>query len=605
MPTAASGASPTGTRLLRLLATTDLHMQILAHDYVTDRPTPHLGLVRAAAAIARLRAGPDACLLFDNGDFLQGNALGDLALAETEADGRIHPMIAAFNLAGCDAVTIGNHDMDHGLGALGAALGHARFAAVSANLRPSDGAPAICRPWTILSRQLGGGALRIGVTGALPPQSMRWNHHHLAGRVEIGAIRPAIEDAVGRMRAAGADLIVVLCHSGIGPVDGATDERISAEIARMPGVNAVFAGHTHEVAADDGAPGAPIVQAGARGSHLGCIDLNLEPAGAAGWRVLGATARAIALGDGLAGAAPDPQAGAAAAPRIGQSRRIRALVAAQHARVRQAGSARLGWCEGRLHSHAAALAPPPTVRLIARLQVEAVAAALRGGPCADLPILAAAAPLRAGDGSPGNPVTDIPPGPFLRRHLDDICPYADTIAARVITGAELRAWLVQAAGIFAQAAPDETDADGHPPTLLRADRPLQGFDTILGLDYAIALDGVPRIRDLRHAGRPVAADDRFVLAASSYRLHGGGGYPLPPHGSILMQGPGTLRGALERHLAERGSIAIDPDPPRIWRLEAAAGTRRTLILPTAARRILPPGADPVRAGGRLRVTVTF
>ena len=618
-PTPEAPAPAAGGGLLRLIGTTDMHMQILAHDYVTDRPAPRLGLARAAAAIARLRAGADAALVLDAGDFLQGNALGDLALAEATTAGRIHPMIAAMNAAGFDVVTLGNHDLDHGLGALWSVLEGARFATVSANLRPLDGGAWPCRPWTILTRRIGGRALRIGVTGALPPRTMRWNHHHLAERVEIGAIRPALADAAARMRAAGADVVVALCHAGVGAEEDETEERIAARIASLAGIDAVFAGHTHEVVASSGGPGAPLVQAGALGSHLGCIDLTLEPEGAAGWRVRAAVARAICLrapltradlGAGTTGSggkgSGTGRADPGAARPIGQSARIRALVAGAHARARVAGNLPLGRTEVRIHSHLAALGPPPTVRLIATLQAEAVAAALAGGPHEGLAILSAAAPLRAGDARGAGPVTDIAPGPFLRRHLDDICPHADIIAARLIDGAGLEAWLSHAVGVFAAAPPDDPAAAAAPP-LLRDDRPLHGFDTILGLSYRIGLDPVPHVRDLRHRGRPVGPRDRFVLAASSFRLHGGGGYPPPPGGTIVLQGAMSLREVLERHLAGRGTLRVAPDAAPVWRLEATPGTRRSLIVPAAARALVPRGMA-CRAGpepGTISLTVAF
>ena len=607
---AADAAAPApGDHLLRLLGTTDLHMQILAFDYVNDRPGPPIGLARAASAIAHLRAGADATLLFDAGDFMQGNALGDLGFAEAAQSRRLHPMVGAMNVAGYDAVTLGNHDLDHGLGALWGALAGARFATVSANLRPLGDGPWPCRPWTILTREIGGRALRIGVTGALPPRTMRWNHHHLAERVEIGAIRPALSDAAARMRAAGADLVVALCHAGVGGAEDDTDERIAAAIARIAGIDAVFAGHTHEVLARSGGPGAPIVQAGALGSHLGLIDLRLAPSGAAGWRVTGAEARTIDLGAKIGARAPDGggQGGGDTAPSRPQGMpgaRIRALISGAHARARRAGAAELGRVEGRIHSHLAALGPPPTVRLIAALQAEAVAAALAGGPHAGLPILSAAAPLRAGDARGAGPVTDIAPGPLLRRHLDDICPHADTIAARLIDGAELGAWLAHAAGVFAAPSPDERAAPEAPP-LLREDRALHGFDTILGLEYRIALDPEPHVRELRHHGRPVAPGDRFVLAASSYRLHGGGGYPTPARGAIVFQGTTTLRSTLERHLAERGRLALPAGEAPCWRLEGRAGSARSLIVPASARALLPEGTRPVAGKGTIRLTVSF
>ena len=62
---------------LRILETTDLHVHLMPFDYFRNRPTPVLGLARAAGLIDTLRAGATNALLFDNGDFLQGSPLGD------------------------------------------------------------------------------------------------------------------------------------------------------------------------------------------------------------------------------------------------------------------------------------------------------------------------------------------------------------------------------------------------------------------------------------------------------------------------------------------------------------------------------------------------
>src|SRR6056297_1637946 len=103
----------TGT--LRILETTDLHMHILGYDYFADRPDDSIGLCGLADLIALQRQKDEATtLLFDNGDFLQGNPLADHVFATQSAQG-IHPIAAAMNEIGYDAITLGNHDLDHGV----------------------------------------------------------------------------------------------------------------------------------------------------------------------------------------------------------------------------------------------------------------------------------------------------------------------------------------------------------------------------------------------------------------------------------------------------------------------------------------------------------
>ena len=64
---------------MTLLATTDVHGNVMDWDYFCNRPASELygtgiGLARAAGIVAqvRQRCGPDSVVLVDNGDTLQG-----------------------------------------------------------------------------------------------------------------------------------------------------------------------------------------------------------------------------------------------------------------------------------------------------------------------------------------------------------------------------------------------------------------------------------------------------------------------------------------------------------------------------------------------------
>ena len=178
------------------------------------------------------------------------------------------------------------------------ALGQAQFPVVSANLfRPAaDGALVpLVQTSVILQRQLRTGlgqiaALRIGVTGAAPPQTAQWDRQVLAGGLHSGDIPHAIAPQVAALRRAGADLVVVLCHSGLGAVTAAPEaEHAARTVAAIPGVDAVIAGHSHDAYPKQPGPPdpshAPIVMPGHEGSHLGLIDLHLLPRPGGGWAV--------------------------------------------------------------------------------------------------------------------------------------------------------------------------------------------------------------------------------------------------------------------------------------------------------------------------------
>jgi 2',3'-cyclic-nucleotide 2'-phosphodiesterase (5'-nucleotidase family) len=62
---------------LRILQTTDVHMNLLDYDYYQDKATDEYGLARTITLIRGARAEARNSLLFDNGDLLQGSPLGD------------------------------------------------------------------------------------------------------------------------------------------------------------------------------------------------------------------------------------------------------------------------------------------------------------------------------------------------------------------------------------------------------------------------------------------------------------------------------------------------------------------------------------------------
>ena len=170
------------TLKLRILETTDVHMNLLDWDYYQDRATTDYGLARAATLIHEARAQSRNSLLFDNGDLLQGNPMGDwVARVKPLAQGQMHPAYKVLQALRYDAGNIGNHEFNYGLDFLRQAIAGANFPYVSANATLDDGdgnpdndKPAF-EPWVILDRSFTdeSGAthkLKVGVIGFMPPQ---------------------------------------------------------------------------------------------------------------------------------------------------------------------------------------------------------------------------------------------------------------------------------------------------------------------------------------------------------------------------------------------------------------------------------------------------
>lgn len=579
---------------LRILATTDLHMHLLPRDDFTGRPVPGRGLAGVATLIGRERAAHPNTVLLDNGDVLNGSPVAEFL------DPRLpHPMIEAMNALGYDAATPGNHDFDSGPAALLAALSQARFPFAMTNAALAGGRGRIA-PFVVLERTVidrGGKThdLRIGVMGFLPPRTVAWNPR-LAARLRITDPVEAARGAVPLLRRAGAEVIVALCHTGIGAGAGVPmPEHAATAIASVEGVAAVVAGHTHALfPGPDHDPsgevdpvagtlcGKPAVMPGLWGSHLGIIDLVLRRTDG-GWRVAEGASRV------------EPARAAAPAPLPAPVVR---LLADAGARMRR----RVARTARPIHNHFALLGHDPATQLVAAAQRWQVRRLLRGR-VASLPLLSAASPGRAGGRSGPHHYTDIPAGPITALALSDLCPWANRLCAVELTGADAADWLERAASVFAHLPPGGVDRPLTDPRF-----PGYDFDVIHGLSWRIdpgqparyAPDGelvapaARRVTDLRHRGRPVAPGDRFILATHSFRLAEGGLFGPLAAGlrSALDDGP-PVRDVLRRYLCRRRRL--DDPVVRPWRFAPLPGTTALLDTGPGALAHLPDldaGCEP-------------
>jgi 2',3'-cyclic-nucleotide 2'-phosphodiesterase/3'-nucleotidase len=78
-------------------------------------------LTRLATLVKATRDECPNTLLFDNGDFLQGNPLADYC-AELPRPSTPHPLVTIMAELGYDVVGLGNHEFNYGLDFLEAAL---------------------------------------------------------------------------------------------------------------------------------------------------------------------------------------------------------------------------------------------------------------------------------------------------------------------------------------------------------------------------------------------------------------------------------------------------------------------------------------------------
>ncbi len=580
---------------LRILETTDLHMHLLGWDYYQDKPAEEFGLDRTATLIKAARAEVKNHLLFDNGDLLQGSPLGDyMAKVKPPQAGQVHPAYKVMNALRYDAANIGNHEFNYGLPFLRQSLLGAAFPYVNANIvvddgkQPPEDAKNVFTPYVILERRFTDEAgaphtLKIGVIGFVPPQVMLWDRQHLQGRVRALDIPATARRLIPRLKAEGADIVVVIAHSGF--ERGETvffAENTVARLTEVPGVNAVLFGHSHgefpgrffsshpkvNLAAGT-INGVPATMPGFWGSHLGVIDLVLQKDGA-GWKAVDARAELRPIFDRAtrkAAVPPDPT--------------VAELIRAEHEGTLAYVRAEVARSTLPIQSYFAQVADDPSVQVVSNAQLAYARKALAGTPHAALPLLSAAAPFKTGGRGGANYYTDIPAGPIAVRNVADLYVYPNTVKVVKMSGAQVREWLEHAAGAF-----NRIDPAGAPEqNLINSGFPSYNFDTLDGVSYRIDVTQparyersgklvapeARRIVDLRLDGKPVDDKAEFLVVTNNYRASGGGAFPGLDGSNIVLDAPDENREALLQYL--QSAKTLDPAADGNWRLQPVPGVK--------------------------------
>ncbi|MHB0970755.1 MAG: substrate-binding domain-containing protein [Thermoanaerobaculia bacterium] len=248
----------TGAQTITILHTNDLHGHVMPwRGWQGDLQEKEAGgLARLATAVAAVREHAAAVLLLDAGD-----TIGD-TLEAVETKGSV--VIAAMNAIGYDAMVIGNHEPDFTAAELERRQAEARFPLLAANLRRADGS-YFTRPYVLRTI----GETTVGIVGLAYPNTPLTSSRKNVRGLQFGDAIETARDIVPRMRREGAEVVIALTHLGL------THDQ---ELARkVPGIDVIVGGHSHNRMREAKRLGSTlIVQAGAHGSDLGRLDLELR-----------------------------------------------------------------------------------------------------------------------------------------------------------------------------------------------------------------------------------------------------------------------------------------------------------------------------------------
>ncbi|MFC7815076.1 bifunctional metallophosphatase/5'-nucleotidase [Streptomyces sp. NPDC057367] len=506
---------------LTVLGTTDLHGHVFNWDYFKDAEYADSagnaqGLARVSTLVNQVREekGRGNTLLLDAGDTIQGTPLTYYYAKVdpiTAQGGPVHPMAQAMNAIGYDAVALGNHEFNYGIETLRKFEEQCDFPLLGANAVDAKTLRPAFPPYFMKTfRVKGAPPVKVAVLGLTNPGIAIWDKAYVQGKLAFPGLEEQAAKWVPKLRSMGADVVVVSAHSGSSGTSSYGDqlpyvENAAANVARLvPGIDAILVGHAHteiaELKVENEETGKTVVLSEplCYAERLTLFDFELFFERGR-WHVESVRA---SLRDS-ATVEDDPA--------------ITRLLTDEHEKVVAYVNQVVGTATETLTTVEARYKDAPIIDLITRVQEDVVREALAGTEYASLPVLAQASPFSR--------TSEIPAGEVTIRDLSSLYVYDNTLVAKLMTGAQLRAYLEYSAEYYvrtAAGAPVDvaklTNANG---------RPDYNYDYVSGLTYEIDVAQAPgsRIRNLAFGGVPMADDAEFVLAVNNYRANGGGAFP--------------------------------------------------------------------------------
>jgi 2',3'-cyclic-nucleotide 2'-phosphodiesterase/3'-nucleotidase len=588
---------------LAILATTDVHTNILSYDYYKTTEDKTIGLERTAALIQQARAQYPNSILLDNGDTLQGTAMSDYqAAVKPVTCGETAAQIKVMNYLRYDAMAYGNHEFNYGLPWLDQVTGKngcagANFPIVVANvLNAADKKPRYPAT-TIVEKTIDGKPIKIGVFGVTPPQIVLWDKRHLDGKVVTEGIKEGATKAVAELKAKGADIIVALNHGGMTKQPYSADlESAGNYVAEVPGIHAMIMGHSHSFFPDGKAyadipkvdnktgkvNGVPAVMPGFWGNHLGVITLELEQKDGK-WSVASSKSeiRPIAIKDAAGTTtgyvAPDPQ--------------VKTLVQVEHDATVTYVSTPIGTSEMPIASFFSHVGDSTAMELINKAQTRYVNDYVKANlpQYASLPVLSAAAPFKMN--FRGSGYTDIPAGGVAIKNVADLYLYPNTVQAVKIDGKAVTAWLEKSAQYFKTIDPTKAEAQ----ELIDTTFPSYNFDVIDGVTYEIDVAAAvgSRIKNLRYQGMPVTDTQEFIVATNNYRASGGGGFAGLNGSQTIFESPDTNRDMIVEYIKTTKTLTkANSGADKNWRFSPLV-TGGTVTFKSACDKLAVAAADGI------------
>ncbi|MEU5392822.1 bifunctional metallophosphatase/5'-nucleotidase [Streptomyces tibetensis] len=533
-----------------VLGTTDLHGNVFNWDYFTDKEFDDkdhndVGLAKVSTLVNRVRAekGRRNTLLIDAGDTIQGTQLSYYYAKVdpiTATGGPVHPMAQAMNAMGYDAAALGNHEFNYGIPVLRKFEQQCDFPLLGANaldaktLRPAFAPYSMHRLRTPHGRDV-----KVAVLGLTNPGIAIWDKANVQGKMTFPGLEEQAAKWVPKLRSMGADVVIVSAHSGSSGTSSYGDqlpyiENAAALVAeQVPGIDAILVGHAHteipEYFVANKKTGQKVVLSEPLkwGQRLTLFDFELVWEKGC-WKIEKVGAKVLNSNT------------------VEEDPKITKLLTDEHEKVVAYVNQVIGTNTAEMTSAEAPYKDVPIIDLINHIQADTVKQALAGTEYAALPVLSQAACFSRS--------ARIPAGQVTIRDVAGLYVFENTLEARLMTGAQMKAYLEFSANYYVQTAPD---APVDPAKLTNANgTPDYNYDVVSGLAYEIdiAKPAGSRVANVRFEGQPLADDARFVFAVNNYRANGGGNFPHVAAAQVLWSNSEEIRNTMIAWVKAKGSI---------------------------------------------------
>ncbi len=470
---------------LVILGTSDMHGNIWGFSYEDSKESTNNGMSRLYTFIESERETHPGLILLDAGDDIQGTIMTD-DLANKNPD-ELHPVIAAMNFMGYDAMTLGNHEFNWGITSMKKILSKADFPVLAANVKNAKGKYVTGAGTTIINRD----GVKVAVIGVVTPDVPIWD----GGKEGIEdyifeSAAYAVKDEIAKLDK-DVDIIIVSAHMGTYAEfdeDNGSDSGLKI-LEVNPEVDVLQLAHNHSIVKES-YNDVPVVATRNGGRDIAKVVLTLDDDN----NIISSTYDVIDMKD----TAPSEEIRSIPVVKelhekavnyvsgVGEDGEKGPALGVTTAKFQPENEIK-GLPEGKLRDTA-------VMDLINMIQLEESGADV-----------SAAALFKD--------TSDLPEGDINYGNIFDIYKFDNTLYRVAMTGKELKGYMEWAAACYNQWTEGDINISFDP------DHPGYLYDMFAGVDYEIDLSqpAGSRIKNVMFNGKPLEDDQIVKVAVNNYR----------------------------------------------------------------------------------------